>query len=62
MTPEEAAVAARAREEKMVYLTGGIVAGIGGLVFWGLNSLERSGRRNRQPRHGLDSDQTPIEL
>jgi hypothetical protein len=47
----------------MVYLTGGgIVAGIGGLVFWGLNSLERTGRRNRQPHHGLDSDQTPIEL
>ncbi|HZY84683.1 MAG TPA: hypothetical protein VFE78_07615 [Gemmataceae bacterium] len=46
-----------------MYLTGGgIVAGIGGLVFWGLNSLERSGRRNRQPRHGLDGDQTPIEL
>jgi hypothetical protein len=52
MTPEEAAVAARAREEKMVYLTGGgIVAGIGGLVFWGLNSLERSGRRSQRPRH-----------
>ena len=56
MTPEEAAVAARAREEKLVYVTaGGIVVGIGGLVFWGLNNLERSGRRNqRPPRPSLD--------
>ena len=56
MTPEEAAVAARAREEKLVYIAaGGIVAGIGGLVFWGLNSLERSGRRNQpQRRTSLD--------
>ena len=55
MTPEEAAVAARAREERLVYIYGGgIVAGIGGLVFWGLNNLERSGRRDQRPRHGAD--------
>ena len=58
MTPEEAAVAARAREEKLVYIAGGgIVAGIGGLVFWGLNNLERSGRRNQpQRRPSLDDE------
>ena len=56
MTPEEAAVAARAQQERLVYITGGgIVAGIGGLVFWGLNNLERSGRRNQpQRRSSLD--------
>jgi hypothetical protein len=53
VTPEEAAVAARAQQERLVYIYGGgIVAGIGGLVFWGLNNLERSGRRNQRPHHG----------
>ena len=46
MTPEEAAVAAK-REKEQMLLAGsmGGIACFGGVLFWALNQMDRSGRR-----------------